>query len=286
MIKLSIIIVSYNNLEVIIDCLDSAIRMNDIGEELEIIVVEQSTNNYIYNYLKQHYSKITVIRSENKGFGVGNNLGSEVAQGKYLLFLNSDTIIIEPIAQFAINQFSKNPSLGLFGVCLLDKNKKKNSSFDCIIPFSFSSMILSSICKQLDLFIEGLMYIQGADIFIRSDLFRKIGRFDENIFLYFEEPDICIRVKKEGYHIKYFKNKKIIHLGGASSSNNNSQSTIRMLKSFKYFCCKYNINYIKYIKEEIIYLKVKLFFYKLFKPDNNIEIEQINRIINSFLQTL
>ena len=79
-VKLSIIIVSYNNLNVLLDCLNSVEKMNDISDQQEVIVVEQSPSDEIYTYLKKNMPQIQTIRAENKGFGAGNNRGVEIAQ--------------------------------------------------------------------------------------------------------------------------------------------------------------------------------------------------------------
>ena len=80
-VKLSIIIVSYNNLNVLLDCLNSVEKMNDISDQQEVIVVEQSPSDEIYTYLKKNMPQIQTIRAENKGFGAGNNRVVEIAQG-------------------------------------------------------------------------------------------------------------------------------------------------------------------------------------------------------------
>ena len=234
-VKLSIIIVSYNNLNVLLDCLNSVEKMNDISDQQEVIVVEQSPSDEIYTYLKKNMPQIQTIRAENKGFGAGNNRGVEIAQGEYLLFLNPDTVLVEPIAGFALDVFGRNPKIGLFGVGLLDGEKNKNSSFECLIPYGLKSKITYSFCYKFDRFLKNKMYIQGADMFVRADLFRKAGSFDENVFMYYEEPDLCLRVRREGYEIAFFKEKKIIHLQGACSPDGYDKTFSEQLKSFRYF---------------------------------------------------
>lgn len=287
MVELSIIIVSYKNQQVLIECLDSVLAFNDIGDGLEVIVVEQSPDDNIFNYLIEHYPNVRTIRSENRGFGAGNNRGSEIAQGRYLLFLNPDTVLIEPVAQFAIDQFDNNPTIGLFGVRLLDSQKKKSISFDSVIPYGLFPIILSQICNRLSIFLEDIMYIQGADLFIRADLFSKVGMFDEDVFMYFEEPDLCIRIRKENYHIKFFSNKRIIHLQGACSPKSSEHSCLQMLESFKHMCGKYGISYIKYLKEGLDYQQYKLLFLRIFRKNAVDEIEMTQgtiRAINKFLE--
>ncbi|HOA82310.1 MAG TPA: glycosyltransferase family 2 protein, partial [Defluviitaleaceae bacterium] len=194
-ILFSVIIVSYKKLNILIDCLDSIYKYNDIGDKLEIIVVDNSPEDSIYSYIKSNYNNVIILKSENRGFGAANNLGARIARGKYLLFLNPDTILIEPIFQFAIKKFEENNNLAWFGIKLLDKNFKKSFSFAFINEDSFFQQLLSILFRKLDLFIDGKMFIAGADIFIRKKVFFDIGMFDENIFMYAEEADLAIRIR-------------------------------------------------------------------------------------------
>lgn len=266
-ISLSIIIVSYKNLEVLINCLNSIFLFNDIGERLEVIVVEQSPTKDLYEYLLKEYPKVKLIRSNNNGFGAGNNVGARFASGDYLLFLNPDTVLVEPIGEFTINTFSNNDRLGLFGVKLINKSDKKCSSFQFILPYGLLRKILYKFCNEFDIFLCNSMYIEGADIFIRKSLFFSIGMFDENIFMYSEEPDVCIRVMKHGYNIDYFKNKKIIHLQGACSTGKVYDLYRNQTKSFEYLCRKHQFDFDKLIKKEIRYQKAKLFALGLFNKN-------------------
>lgn len=262
-VKLSIIIVSYNNLNVLLDCLNSVEKMNDISDQQEVIVVEQSPSDEIYTYLKKNMPQIQTIRAENKGFGAGNNRGVEIAQGEYLLFLNPDTVLVEPIAGFSLDVFGRNPKIGLFGVGLLDGEKNKNSSFECLIPYGLKSKITYSFCYKFDRFLKNKMYIQGADMFVRADLFRKAGSFDENVFMYYEEPDLCLRVRREGYEIAFFKEKKIIHLQGACSPDGYDKTFSEQLKSFRYFCQKFSLPFEKILRREARYQNFKMSALKL-----------------------
>ena len=96
-ILFSVIIVSYKKLDILIDCLDSIYKYNDIGDKLEIIVVDNSPEDNIYNYIKSNYNDVRILKSENKGFGAGNNLGAKIARGEYLF---SSILIL-----FSSNQF-------------------------------------------------------------------------------------------------------------------------------------------------------------------------------------
>lgn len=260
-IKVSIIIVSYNNLDILIDCIESIFKYNDIGTELEIIIVDNSTCNNIYNYIKNNYSECTIIKNANYGFGQANNIGAKIAKGEILVFLNPDTILIEPIFRFTLLKFYSFPKMALFGVKLLDKQLKMNMSFYFIDKHDFFSGQIIKLLNKLNLFFKDSMYISGADLFVRKSEFYKAGQFDNNIFLYYEEPDLIKRIKNNGCKISFFPTKRIIHLEGKTTHNYKKFLVIR-LQSAKYYSCKYNLNLKKQIRDEIVYNKIKYLIVK------------------------
>lgn len=260
-IRISIVIVSYNNLQVLIDCVDSISKFNDIGEELEVIIVDNSTNNNVYCYIKENYKWIDIIKNENNGFGQGNNVGAKVANGEFLIFLNPDTILIEPIFKFVIQSFEKNPRLTLFGLKLVNRDLEWNMSYYFIDKHDFLSGQIIRLLNKFDIFFNNNMFISGANIFVRKNDFFNAGMFDENIFLYHEEPDLIKRIKSLGGRIRYFKSRRIIHLEG-QTVNSDEFALKRRLESARYYSKKYGLSFQKQVKSEIRYNKIKLFIYK------------------------
>lgn len=233
---ISVIIVSYNNLSVLTDCICSIERMNDIGDCLEVIVVEQSEDDSICSLIKDKYKWVHVIRRENGGFGAGNNSGAKIAKHNHLLFLNPDTILRQPVFGYAISCFKRDSKLGMFGVRLTDEKGTKNHSFNFRKRYGITRSLLWHVCDKNDLFLPSVMYTSGADIFIRKDVFNLAGQFDENIFMYNEETDLSDRVNRLGYKCGYFSSKEIVHLEGRASGNTNSFQ--RLLDSLIYLCEK------------------------------------------------
>lgn len=280
----SVIIVSYNNLQVLIDCIESVNKYNDINNKLEIIVVDNSSNENIYKYVKTNFTQVQIIKNDNKGFGEGNNVGAKSANGKYLLLLNPDTILVEPLFRFAIKSFENDKNLGLFGVKLVDLNLKRNMSYYIMDNTGFYASQINKILNVTDIFIDGKMLISGANMFVRKDTFIDCGMFDEKIFMYCEEQDLIKRIRLLGKKTAYFKSKRIIHLEG-KTSHSKETTIIRRLESKKYYCNKYNLNFIKKVKSELRYNYFKLFIYKFINNNrldicsNNISIlkDYINR---------
>ena len=261
---LSVIIVGYKNYKVLKDCLDSIRKYNDIGEKLEVIVVDNSPDSsYIYNHNREEFSEVITIRGKKNGFGAGNNAGVRMAKGEYLLFLNADTILIEPIFEYAVGKFKEDSLLSLFGLKLLNKDLSDSLSYYFIDRIGLIYILLIRFFNKMNIFISNKMFISGADIFIRKDVFVKAGMFDENIFMYKEECDLLKRISMldKRLKIKYFKDKRIIHIGRASS-NTKIIAIEESLKSRLYYYKKYGMNSSKFMKKQIRLYNKKMFYYK------------------------
>lgn len=261
---LSVIIVSYQNYDVLKDCLNSIEEFNDIGNELEVIVSDNSSDYKLFDSLKVEFPWVKAIKNDNVGFGKGNNIGTRKSTGEYLLFLNPDTILIEPIFGFAIKVFEQNPQIGLFGIKLLTKEFKRNHSYYMMDDYSIHTTILSKALFDSDFFIDGKMYIAGADLFVRRASFIEAGMFDENIFMYYEEPDLIRRIRGLPSHNKtaYFKQKKIIHLEGGTEEKNADtyvRQVGRSMDAYMYYCDKWKIPFEKNVRDMYRYQRFKRF---------------------------
>lgn len=290
-IRLSVIIVSFKNIQILRNCLNSIKKYNDIGDELEVIISDNSPDTTLYDTIKSEYEWIKIIKNENIGFGAGNNKGFEISSGEYLLFLNPDTILVEPVFKFAIEKFEKNEKLALFGVQLRSAEMKKNTSFLMIDKYSVSATLIMKFYRALNIYKDGKMFICGADLFVRREAFEQAGKFDEKIFMYKEEADLTKRIKLHSAAKKtaFYKKKSIIHLeGGTEEGNIQSTSQLeRMWDTDLYYAEKWNKDIKKIYKQRKRYQKFKLFIYKLtFKKH---KVQNTNRIIefyNTMLKSL
>lgn len=274
---LSVIIVSYKNLDVLGECLDSIQKFNDIGDGLETIVVEQSEDSGIPTTIRARWPWATVIENENVGFGGGNNRGAISANGDYLLFLNPDTVIIEPVFSFAAQKFSDDDFLGAFGVRLISKEGNHNRSFHFRKPYGLFRSAVWRVCDHFDWFMPNAMYIAGADLFVRASSFQEIGGFDERMFMYFEETYLCERLNDIGMKIGYFPQKRIVHLEGKSSGNVNT--LLQQIKSLKYLCDESGWSYSHVLRR----MRQDRIFKTLMGSDRSDEIALINDTLNEEL---
>lgn len=229
---LSIIIVKYRADDFLKQCLRS-IRKNT---RWEVIVVDND--------------------KENIGYGAGCNRGAANAKGKYLLFLNPDTVILEDALEKMVQFVEENPRTAVLGPKIYQNFQKEKFLSFCRFPDPLTSLFVFSPIKsfwQDNPFFSRYVYwenkkengildveaVAGAAILVRKEAFEKVGGFDENFFLYFEENDLCRRIKKQGGRIVYFPEAKIIHFGGKSTVD--CQSAIREFrKSRGYFFRKHH----------------------------------------------
>ena len=276
-IKVSVIIVSYNNYGMLKECIESILLYNDIGSSLEIIVSDNSPNPSIIENINRDFPTVKTIKNNNIGFGAGNNKGFRASKGEFILFLNPDTILIEPIFKFTIEKFYKNENLALFGVQLVNKNLGKNDSFFLMDDNRLLSILFFKLFKHMSFYIDKRMYISGANIFVRRTCFEKSGKFDEKMFMYYEEPDLIKRIKLvcNCNKTSFFKSKRIIHLEGATEKDSIESyvnKISRNLDTYSYYCRKWNICFEKNVKCLLNYEKIKLFLYKMKRNHNKIEL--------------
>ena len=286
-IKLSVIIVAYKNKELLNDCIKSINANNDAIDDTEIIIVDNSPDNEVSKFIKETYPNVILIKCNNRGFGAGNNEGVRICKGEYLLFLNPDTILLEPVFRFAIDRFEKDNKLGVFCVQLLNRNRKKTFSYFFIDRFDLLSAIIQRICNNLNMFLPNSMHPHGADMFIRKEMFMEAGMFDENIFMYEEEADITKRIKHAfpSVKIRYFPEKTIVHLEGSSSPGFEGMcNTIhRLMKTERYYCSKYNISFNKRIRQRLQYIRLKVFLYRFINKDRYLEEKMYLNIYKGYL---
>jgi len=274
-LKISVITVAYKNSKVVIDLLNSIQRYNDIDDELEVIVVDNSPKDCrIEEAIKDaEYKGYKYIPADNRGFGAGNNIGAAVAQGEILAFLNPDIILIEPIFKKILQKFADDDKLAWIGGQLLTKDEKKNNSFG--YRFEYSNCNLFEILRfKIEVYFQKFdskkMFLHGADIIIRKNIFNVVGRFDENIFMYYEESDLMQRIIKKFPNCKYrlCPDIRMIHLEGHSMSSISLQSMMMNFKSSLYYCKKYGFNALDIYRKLYKLGKQKLFIDSIVRPSN------------------
>ena len=267
---LTIIITTFKSEDKIENCL------NSINTSINVIIVENSNNEKFKHYIEKKYSNVNcMLTNQNLGYGKANNVGLRKATSKYSLILNPDTVLdTEAINNFFI--FSK-----------------KNINFAMAGPAQSKkefSLVPSQENKNLN-FLE-TDKIEGFAMFLNMEKFRNIGFFDENIFLYLEEIDLCKRIKNINEKIYLDTSIKIFHAGGKSVNEKFSYEVEltrnwHWMWSLFYFNRKhFNFFYaLLLVSPRFISALIKSIFYKLASNTKKKEIyfKRLGGLINSIL---
>lgn len=239
MIKLSIVVLSYNTKSLTVKCIKSitSVYKNLIGKDMEVILADNGSTDGTLEAAKNLGIKI-VENGENLGFSKGNNKGAKDALGKYLLFLNSDTEIKDDGFLKMTDFLEKNPKIGIVGGKLLNSNmtvQKSAGNFYNLINLFFVllggeriGMVRKSPKKTAK-----VDWISGACFMIRNELFKKLKGFDENLFMYMEDMELCFRANKISSSVYYFPEIELIHKERGSS--NKSFAVNNIYKGLLYF---------------------------------------------------
>lgn len=259
--KLSIIILNYNTKDLTLRCLKSIqdrYKKQLEDGEFEVVVVDNASEEEFKvpaSMQGGQSSKFKVIRNEkNEGFSKGNNIGASAAKGKYLLFLNSDTEIQDRGLLGMVEYLDKNENVGILGAKLANPDGSAQRSCGKFYNLQNTLLMLAGRQKLIRFSpstIKEVDWVSGAALMIKGELFNKLHGFDENIFMYMEDMELCFRVKKEKYKIYFYPDIKILHKELGSS--NRTFAIVNIYKNLLYFYSKH--------KSYPEYLLVKSFLY-------------------------
>ncbi len=223
----SIIVVNYHSFPALGDCLRS-LQTHNQTIPTEIIVVDNASRDDSLEQLQAQFPWCRLISlPQNRGFGAGNNAGVAIARGDYLCFLNPDTYLTEDFLPILLNKLEQNPQVGMVAPRLIHPNGQLQLS----TAWEISLWGEYRTRQRLQQFSQGryqadiaATYTQehtvdivlGAAFVMRRNLFEEVGGFDEQFFMYFEESDLCQRVRDRGYQILYTPATQVVHLKGTS----------------------------------------------------------------------
>lgn len=214
--KLSVIIVTWNSAHDIRNCLNSLVKeLKNINSE--IIVVDNNSQDNTAAIIEKHHSETIIIKNKgNRGFGAANNQGIKVAKGAYILLLNPDTVVHTNAIKNMLQFLEKEESVGMVGPEQLNGDGKPNIDISHATPRGIAECSIeslapkSNIASQLKTPYE-VKYLNGGCWLARKEIFEQAGLFDEKLFLYKEEADMCQRIRKVGWKIFFLRNATITH---------------------------------------------------------------------------
>ena len=230
------------NISFVVVCYKSSLALKSlllsIPKESEVILVDNSKDQETKE-IANSYDCVLIQNKENIGYGSACNLGAEKASGSHLLFINPDSELKPGTLDELIKATDRYPNASAFNPKIIDRTGKQD--------FKRRSVLLPKsewMSKKLPTFDKDVSVLSGAAIFIKKEKFLQIKGFDEKIFLYHEDDDISIRLKNKIGNLMYIHNAVITHIGGSSSSRDESIAKIKgyhMGRSRVYAQKKHNI---------------------------------------------
>jgi GT2 family glycosyltransferase len=244
-LDVSIIIVNWNTAQLLAKCLESIYKAGS-QYSFEIIVIDNGSQDESVSMISHHFPLVTVIiNAENLGFAFANNQGMSIGRGRYLMLLNSDTIVLPGTIDRLIQVADTNPQLGVLGPKLLNSDgtlQKSWASFPSILSELTGRNFRTRMSVPNNPFAYEVDWIGGACMLVRYRTVEEVGKMDDNFFFYSEELDWCYRIKKKKWKIWYLTNAEIYHLGGGSASRGSLEQLIRLYQSKLRYFGKYHSN--------------------------------------------
>jgi GT2 family glycosyltransferase len=268
LIDVSIVVVNYNTLDLLRDCLNSVMQAE--GRACQIIVVDNASADGSADMVEKEFPEVFLVRnSQNVGFAKANNQGITFAKGKYILLLNSDTIVrsgaIRIMSEFLDSDSSvggvsckllnedgtiqasvgnrPGPMLLLFrllGVSRLISDDRTRQwlarSFGFLLGRTIRSYLTPYAVDHSPVEVES---ISAACLMLRKEVVEQVGVLDERFFMYLEDMDYCIRLRQAGWKLYYLPHCEILHLAGASSGGRMRNYSVHSYRALFYFYRKH-----------------------------------------------
>ena len=206
--KVSIIIVNYNGKELLQKCLDSLLKVN--YNNFEIILVDNNSTDGSVEFITKNYPSLIIIKLDsNKGFAEPNNVAAKISKGKYLLFLNNDTVVTPNFISEMVKVMETDKKIAICQSLLLKPDGSVDSSGDFIDHLG----VVYNSKTEIDE-IREVSSARGASMLVRSDIFEKLDGFDQKFFVTFEDVDLCWRSWILGYRVLIIPTSIVYHEGG------------------------------------------------------------------------
>jgi GT2 family glycosyltransferase len=282
---ISIVVVNYRTPELLRDCLQSVHYNGTSG--LEVIVVDNDSRDGSVEMVRTEFPRVRLIHNfDNRGFSAANNQGIKETQGKYVLLLNSDTIVL-PGALAAMSEFMDQhhevgavgcrllcgdgriqisaggeASLGiarvlvrLSGLSQLIQGDRMRRFLRRYLGFAlgstFRACLESYVADESPLEVD---ILSGACLMLRREAVDKVGLLDERFFMYLEDLDYSLRLRNAGWKLYYLPAVSIIHLVGQSSGGRMRQHSARAYESLFYFYLKHRSTRMLFVVRALVLL--------------------------------
>ena len=260
-IVLSIIIVNWNNKDILRDCLSSIYHTHNVSK-YEIIVVDNNSEDSSVELIKNKFVDVKLIENnKNLGFAKANNQAIKITRGNYILLLNNDTVVTNTyFFDRMIEYMKRKPQVGILGCKLLYPDGTLQScgeSFPSVWEILKSQILFTKTWKRLgkskkeDNHFKKVDFVCGACLMTRKEILDQVGLLRENYFMYGEDVEFCYRVHKAGYDIGVLTDESIIHLHSKSIEKNLTEMLYHSITNDLR-----NIRMLHHSKLEVLFAKI------------------------------
>ena len=267
--EITLILISYKSEKIIYNFIKK------IPSRIKTIIVENSQNHELKKSIEQNYKNISVYIKENNGVSSALNFAVEKIETKYFLQISPDIEINFENLEIFLNYAKKlDDRFAALGPRFLNVNNKSH--------------------KQIDEKLESgkIDSIHGSCMFINKENFEKIGKFDENFFLYFEETEYCYRAKKNGYISYQINDIKAKSIGRSVETNNNEEKKLNNILIWHFIWSKYYFSTKRRGKllsltifiPLLLRMNLRIFLYKILK--NDISLEKYKYRLNGLISSM
>lgn len=272
---LSIIIVNYNTKELLKQTIESVIQTIGQTIKYEIIVSDNGSKDGSNEMMKSCFPQIKLIENNaNLGFSKANNVAIKEARGRYILLLNSDTVVKDDCLQKSVAYMDKHGEIGVLGCRVVLPNGILDHA--CKRGYPTPEASLYYILKLNKLFpsskkfgayaldylpdneINEVDSLVGAFMMVRKEAIDKVGLLDEDFFMYGEDIDWCYRIKEAGYKVIYYPEAEIIHYKGASSKKKRLKTIYEFHRAMILFYNKHYIHKYNFLVTFLVYIGISL----------------------------
>ncbi len=278
-----VIIVTYNSVRDIERCLSSVLAYNN-RYRYRITIVDNASSDGTPELIITRYPGISLFSSKtNLGFARRNNQAIGQTQGKYVIFLNPDTEVKKGALDALIEFLDGNPDVGAVGPKLLNPDgsiQLTGNTFPSLRNLLIETLFLDRLFPRSRFLGEHKLswwgrkapapvdWVMGACLALPRDVGDQVGWFDENFFMYFEETDLCRRIRDAGHQVYYIPTAEVIHYGGNGIKAYSGLKVIFWHQSLFYYFKKYHLERLFYLRLVILirsFLRSSLWLLLIFR---------------------
>ncbi len=252
-VDVSIVIVNWNTRDILRDCLGTIYEQTR-RVDFEVIVVDNGSQDGSAQMVRSDYPQAMLLANEtNAGYAAANNQGIRAARGRYVLVLNSDTLILDGAIDRVVEFADAHPRAGVLGCRVRSPDGTLQPTcfmFPSVFNSFLSAFYLNKLFPRSRLFgreamswwdrsdVRDVQVVTGCFMLIRRGALDEVGLMDERFFMYAEETDWCYRFGKAGWHVMFTPVAEIVHLGGQSTAQCSEEMLVQLRLSILRFVRK------------------------------------------------